>query len=164
MGVTAHFINNDVLIQSVCLGCEKFDERHTIVNLATFKKNIILEWKIENKIIAVVSDNASNIVGAIKQCQFRHIPCFAHTINLIVQKGLASISVVQKKVKSIVDHFKRSSYALSKLQATQEQMDLPPLKLIQDVITLWNSTHDMFKRILQMKNAIITTMACFICE
>lgn len=164
MGVTVHFINKDVSIQSVCLGCEKFDEKHTIVNLIQFLKSTIQEWKIDNKIIAVVSDNASNIVGAIKQCNFRHIPCFAHTINLIVQKGLKSIQVIQKKVKSIVEHFKRSSYALSKLQATQQQMGLPLLKLIQDIITRWNSTYDMFKRIIQIKDAIISTMALHVCD
>lgn len=91
MGITAHFINEDVLLQSICLGCEVFDDRHTILNLATYLKNTVQEWNIEHKITAIVSDNAPNIVGAIKKCNYRHVPCFAHSINLVVQSGLKVI-------------------------------------------------------------------------
>lgn len=97
IGVTAHFIDENASLQSVCLGCDKFEERHTSQNVALFKKNTIQEWRIDNKVAAVVSDNAPNIVGAIKDCKFRHISCFAHCINLVVQRGLKNISDIQKK-------------------------------------------------------------------
>ncbi|XP_015375064.1 PREDICTED: zinc finger BED domain-containing protein 6-like [Diuraphis noxia] len=136
MGITAHFINEDAMLQSVCLGCEMFDDKHTTNNLSTYLKNTVEEWNIQYKITAVVSDNAPNIVGAIKKCNFRHVPCFAHCINLVVQSGLKEMSEVQKKVKSFVEYFKRSSHALSKLQSTQKQMGLTPLKLKQDCHTV----------------------------
>lgn len=110
-GVTAHFINENASQQSVCLGSEKFEERHTIENLLSFLNNTVQEWTLGNKITAVVSDNAPNIVGAVKYCNFRHVPCFAHSVKLIIQKGLKNIFHIQKKVKLIVEHFKRSSHA-----------------------------------------------------
>jgi len=163
LGVTGHFINENSLLQSVCHGCENFNERHTIENLSVFLKNIVCTWGIQHKIVAVVSDNAPNIVGAIKDSNFRHISCFAHNVNLVVQKGLKKIINVQKKVKSIVEHFKISSHAQSKLQDIQKQLGLSPLKLKQDVITRWNSTHDMFKRILEIKDAVVSTLAILQC-
>jgi len=97
MGITAHFINDEGLLQSIFLGCEMFDDRYTIDNWDTYLKNIIHQWNIEHKITAIVSDNAPNIVGAIKKFNYHHIPCFAHSINLVVQSGLKVISVAHKK-------------------------------------------------------------------
>lgn len=113
MGVTAHFINENVSLQSVCLGCEKFEERHKIENLSKFLNNTIQEWALANKITAVVSDNAPNIVGAVKYCNFRQVPCFAHSVNLVVQQGLKNIFLIQKKVNAIIEHFKQSSHSQS---------------------------------------------------
>jgi len=115
LGVTGHFIDENSVLQSVCFGCENFNERHTIENLSVFLKNIVRTWGIQHKIVTVVSDNAPNIVGTIKDSNFRHISCFAHNVNLVVQKGLKKIINVQKKVKSIVEHFKRTSHVQSKL-------------------------------------------------
>ncbi|KAF0748447.1 zinc finger BED domain-containing protein 1-like, partial [Aphis craccivora] len=52
-----------------------------------------------------------------------------------VQRGLKDINNIKKKVKSIVEYFKRSLRVQSKLQAMQQQMGLSPLKLNQDVVT-----------------------------
>lgn len=41
----------------------------------------------------------------------------------------------------------------------EEQMNLSPLKLKQDVPTRWNSTYDMLMRFLKVKEALIATLA-----
>lgn len=44
------------------------------------------------------------------------------------------------------------------------QLGLPPLKLKQDVVTRWNSTHNMFKRLLQIKDAVVSILAILQCD
>lgn len=59
----------------------------------------------------------------------------------------------------MVEHFKRSSQAYTKLKNTQKQMGYTELKLIQDVSTRWNSTYDMFQRCINIKEPLISTIA-----
>ncbi|XP_060845898.1 E3 SUMO-protein ligase ZBED1-like [Rhopalosiphum padi] len=136
------------------------DESHTAVNLSDFMNKCFIEWEIQEKIKVAVSDNAANIVAAINlNTKWRHLPCLAHSINLIAQSGLGEISEVHKKVKSVVEFFKRSSQAYTKLKNTQIQMGYPTLKLIQDVATRWNSTYAMFQRCIDLKEPLVSTIA-----
>lgn len=53
-----------------------------------------------DKVVAIVTDNASNIVSAARATGWRHIPCFAHTLNLVVQDALqADLTVVNEKIR-----------------------------------------------------------------
>lgn len=80
-------------------------------------------------------------------------------MNLIAQRAIHEIKPLQSKVKAIVESFKRSAYATAKLKSLQKQMKYPELKLKQDVSTRWNSTYDMFERILEIKEPLLSTLA-----
>jgi hypothetical protein len=88
--VTAHYINSDTELKSSLLDCFKYGEKHTTVNLTDEMKRVTSEWGTENKVVAVVSDNAAN-VAAVRLAEWKHAQCFAHSLNLVVQYGIQSI-------------------------------------------------------------------------
>lgn len=85
----------------------------------------------------------------------------AHTLNLIVNDALRTnaVSEILEKVKNIVAHFRKSSVSNEKLMSFQKQNGNQPLKLIQDVVTRWNSTYYMLERFSKLEIPIRTTFA-----
>lgn len=156
MAVTAHFIDANWNLQNMLLSCFKMDDRHTAANLRNEIIKTAKDWKIDRKINAIVSDNANNIVAAVGLTGWTHIPCVAHSLNLVVQSGLKSITSIHDKVKAIVAHFHRSTVASEKLKELQLQMNpnAIPLKLKMDVCTRWNSTFVMFERLCAVQEPL----------
>ncbi|XP_069694254.1 zinc finger BED domain-containing protein 6-like [Periplaneta americana] len=159
LSVMAHYIGKDMEMKSSLLENFVYSEKHTAENLCNELKRVVREWRIENKVVAVVSDNVANIVAAIRLTGWRHVPCFAHTLNLFVDSGLTCIRDITMKVKRIVELFKRSPQASEKLRKTQQQLGEPVLNLKQDVITRWNFTYDMLENIVAVKNSLMSTIA-----
>lgn len=65
MAVTCHYIDESFKLDSTLLDCFPMTERHTADNLASELVRIAAEWDITGKVVACVSDNASNIRVAI---------------------------------------------------------------------------------------------------
>jgi len=159
IALTVHFLNSETKLCYRLIGCINYNEQCTSVELAKFLMTTVEAWNIERKISAVVTDNASNIVNAVKKNNWRHVPCFAHVLNIGIQRGLTHLKTVMTKIKNIVEFFKQSSGALHKLQKHQKQMSLPDLKLIQECKTRWNSAYHMMERILKLKEPVLSTLA-----
>ena len=106
-------------MESCLLDCSKFGERHTQENLKQELTRITKEWKIEDKVVLIVTDNAANIVNAVKLAKFKHLPCYAHTLNLVVQKGiqklkpLLSIFIEVLRWLKTLHHFSRKSIPIN---------------------------------------------------
>ena len=107
--VTAHFVSNDFTIRSVVLETARITKCHTAENIAEELTSICEKWKILDKIFCVVTDNAANMTSAIKKhMKLRHLPCFAHTLNLVVQEAMKNsteLLEIKGKVKKIVNFF-----------------------------------------------------------
>ena len=87
--VTVHFITDDWLINSNVLVTREMTERHTGVHIEYSLTEIAKDWNLDGKIVAIVHDNASNMVLASDLLEdWGDLPCFAHTLQLAVNAGL----------------------------------------------------------------------------
>ena len=67
--VTCHFINDIYQLKTYVLETVKIEGSHTGAAIANNLKGIFNNWKIEDKVISVVTDNAVNMKLAIKQLE-----------------------------------------------------------------------------------------------
>lgn len=90
IGLTGHFIDPiSKKLRAVTFGVQELNERHTSDYLAEVMSVMCREWLIDmEKVIAVITDNGANIVKAIADLfgKHNHLPCFAHTLNLVASK------------------------------------------------------------------------------
>lgn len=68
------------------------------------------------------------------------------------------ISRLLAKIRKVVSFFHKSTTAAHVFKTKQEMLDLPNHKLIEDVPTRWNSSHDMVERYLEQKVAVYSTL------
>lgn len=96
ISITAHGITNEWKIVNFILTTELMDQRHTNINLKEKLLDIIREWDIYNKTVCIVHDNVSNIKNAVRSMapNIKSRTCFAHSLQLCVNKGLVEQSKI----------------------------------------------------------------------
>jgi len=140
------------------------EESHSAVNLAHQLKTTFDKWEIEKK-IAVVTDNARNIINAVNSLtnvsETYDLTCAAHSIQLAVNNGLQQdgIDKLIQLSSKMVGHFKHSNLAKHALTKMQEQLGLNQLSLIQSCKTRWDSVYMMLDRLYTNRCAVTNVLA-----
>lgn len=155
LSLTTHYLNVDQgCVVKGTIGIFQLTERHTSENIVKEIQNIFSEWGLEvEKTLAVISDNAANITKAVELMfgKGKHIPCFAHTLNLLATKAINDVpelTELLKKVKAIVGWFHHSTSACDELRRITNKT------VVQDVPTRWNSTYNMLTRFIELRSCI----------
>lgn len=120
--VTAHYIFKGETRQKV-LTTKAVYKAQTGPIVAEKISEVLQEFDVMDKIVAVTVDNAANKDVAIKKVhkaisQFIKLGCFAHTLNLGAQSAhsVASVANWKANIRNIVIWMKRSSMAKSVLR------------------------------------------------
>lgn len=166
LGITCHYIAEEWKMISICLTTMPLEDRHTAANIAEWLEEVTEKFEIPpQKIIAIVHDNGANIVAAAKILADKHgwagIRCTGHTLQLVISAALKNSGIERavSAARGLVEHFKKSELASSKLKAKQKQMGTSEHKLLQDVSTRWNSTYYMVERLIEQRWPVTATLS-----
>ncbi|CAH1106968.1 unnamed protein product [Psylliodes chrysocephalus] len=105
-----------------------YNERHTAET-----ERVLTEWNVYDKVAALVTDNDANMSATARLGGWKHLSCFAHSINLVVHYELKEISETLVKAKSIVEFFKRSPQSAATLRLIESQMSYDEINVKQDM-------------------------------
>ncbi|XP_061507179.1 zinc finger BED domain-containing protein 4-like [Anopheles gambiae] len=152
MALTGHFIDQNFKLTSRLLECSEIPSDFSEENIAQWVSKVMKRFNIDNKVEIIVTQNSRMAKAADDYTNLRRLPCFAHSLNQIVQEAIAnSIQSTLAKVKHTVQHFKTNSKASQLLMQLQNQKSV---KLKLDFPARWNSTYDMVDRFLQNKTSL----------
>lgn len=159
LAVTVHFWNEKE--RKLCcftLDCLRFQGRHTSQLLSEELQRILLHNNIMSKTVVCVTDNAANIVKAVKDINLTHVPCYAHTLNLVANGSLQKVPEALRIIETaskIVEQTKKSTLIHEKFVKIQQSQGVSVVKkLVQNCVTRWNSTYQMLERIVELKGPI----------
>ena len=84
--ITCHYITPSWEMKSVVLETVEMAESHTAENIASALQKGVERFGTKEKIVAIATDNAANVVAAVRDLGCNRVACFAHTLNLIDSK------------------------------------------------------------------------------
>ncbi len=159
MAVTCHYWDEEAQeLKSPILDCAGFHGRHTGDRIREELRRCIKDFGIQGKILALVTDNGSNIVKAAADMGVRRLSCAAHTLNLVVTNAIETTEQVQRakeQCSKIVTITKQSTVAKEELLRCQQTLALQTTKrLIQECPTRWNSVYEMLARLQELKESV----------
>ncbi|XP_031124229.1 zinc finger BED domain-containing protein RICESLEEPER 2-like [Ipomoea triloba] len=132
MCITAHFIDNQWKLRKKIISFVPVTSHRGNDTAMGFFKNKLLSWG----------------VSSVK-CNYVHMRCIAHVLNLIVQDGLKDVDSSVKKVRDAVRYVRNSPARLKKFRDLTDLIGVEAKSsLTLDVPTRWNSTY------LMLKNAV----------
>ena len=106
IGVTMHMIGKNWSMDRYMVHCGPHEGRHTGVLVARKLDEIINSLELPEECYkSMTTDNAANMKNACRDSYTidKHLSCFDHTLNLVVNAGINSIDVI----KSSVEKFKK---------------------------------------------------------
>jgi len=154
-GVTAHWISNWTMHECTVDFADISDISHTGVNLANVLVRIMEDIGVQNKVFAIVTDNATNNDTLFPNIQHTHIEqvrCFGHILNLVVQEALGHISECITSLRELLKKVKYSSQKQDMLMKLCNLSDISKAKPLLDISTRWSSTYAMINQAIDIRN------------
>jgi hypothetical protein len=109
LGVTCSFVDAQFELHEATLAIKYLKYPHTSKSIIECLNQIIQEWNLDEKVFTITTDNGRNMVKAgellnIDKSIIR-FPCAAHTLQLVVGKGLFPAERLVARAKRLINFF-----------------------------------------------------------
>ncbi|PWA46371.1 zinc finger BED domain-containing protein RICESLEEPER 2 [Artemisia annua] len=162
MVLTAHFIDDDWVMHKRIINFRPIHS-HRGVDIGRALLECITGWGIKN-VMTITVDNISSNDKALEYLvenlptkydggKHFHIRCMAHILNLIVKDGLKTFNKEVSNIALAVKYIKHSSQRVTNFKESIEKTCNSKKFLVSECPTRWNSTHDMLKTAIELKEA-----------
>ena len=106
ISVTYSFIDSDFNLCEAILVVKYIPYPHTSDNICSVLRKIISDWNLTGKVFTMTTNNGSNMVQARRLMnEVIRLPCTAHTLQLVVGKGLLSAETLIARAKRLTNFF-----------------------------------------------------------
>jgi hypothetical protein len=107
LGVTCSYIDKSFKLCEFTLDISYIRYPHTANHIRETLENILDNWNIREKIFTITTDNASNMKKCVRDMEINQLGCSAHTLQLVIGKGMKPAEVLIARVKQLIDFFMR---------------------------------------------------------
>jgi hypothetical protein len=112
LGVTCSFLDRNFVMHEIILTVEYVRYSHTAENISDTLLALLDEWELREKVHIITTDNGSNMKKAINDLStistnIKWQPCTAHTLQLVIGKGLNIVKLLVLRAKRLIDFFLR---------------------------------------------------------
>lgn len=128
-------------------------------------------FSINEKIFSITTDNAANMVCFGEMfCDVNenriHVRCATHILHLVVRAGLDNFSLLNlfEKIRYFCKKVHNSSRLSQYLDSQEQSNSEPTIKVVLDVKTRWNSTHEMLKTAIRIKKSLTAASVQIVSE
>lgn len=165
MAITAHWIDADWNLKSTLLNFVRFYSPHTATNVKTLLLEELENWNISNKVMALTTDNGSEMVAGTTLLEAEldsapiHVRCMAHVVNVAVKAAFEMIKSNVGKLRSLILAIRKSVKRRERFEKLKSNMGYDAVLLpSSDVKTRWSSTYYMLTAAVKAKpvlNALV---------
>ena len=109
IGITCSYINSNFILNEITLTVNHIRYPYTAQHIAESLEETLENWKLREKFFVITTDNAANMKKAISNMNaIKWQGCNAHTLQLIIGKGLVPVKILIKRVKRLIEFFMSS--------------------------------------------------------
>jgi hypothetical protein len=164
--ITIHWLSEDWNLKSATLDFIHFPPPHNTQSTVNVLLKTINFYKIERKIMGITSDNASEMIAAIRELRKVlnleynadifydfHLRCICHVLNLGIQDAMKALKLEIGDLRELLKLIRSSPRLIIKFKDLQKSLgntiiyEVPSL----DVETRWNSSYLMINQCYKLK-------------